>query len=153
MRNPFSRRSAEPEQIDLPPEVRERFEAIAQGIADGLASRGGAQVLTLPPKVPEAVQRERMLALAEAYGRCPFQVGQFVRKREGTMGHGCGWLHLVIEVAETPHRFFYLDSSATPSRDPDYGALLDMLVMHINRDGDAHAHWVESWMFEAEGEA
>lgn len=93
--------------------------------------------------------REKLLSFAETYGACPFTVGQWVTRRENCGGHGAGWPHLVVEVAHEPHRYFYLNGSVTPDRDPDYGARYDIRVLHQNKDGDVHAHWAESWCFEA----
>lgn len=148
MRNPFRRREPDFEfPADLDPATKARLEALAQNLVGALPS---AAILSvgggMNRDTPEA--REALLSFAATYGRCPFRVGQWITRREGTMGHGQGWPHLVIEVAATPHRNFYLDGNISPDRDPDYGARYDCRVLHQNSKGEVHAHWVESWLFE-----
>lgn len=163
MRNPFRRHKPQPASLLQGfPALQALLEGVAQ--ADD-AGRPRVEFITggeMPegrtlseilgagrPARSEEETRAQLLAFATSYGRCPFRVGQWVTRREGSHGHGQGWPHLVVEVAATPHRNFYVDSRATPDRDPDYGARYDMRVLHANKGGEVHAHWVESWLFEA----
>ncbi len=146
-----SRARARREALGLDPDP---FAVIRPGFVKALAGEGievGDPVVFRATPKAALDHEEQIMAMdifVARYGKARerFEPGDMVMRSHRTNCHGHGWPAAVLEVLEEP--MFYHDAECEPSRDMDFGARLDMRIMHVNPEGIVHAHWVESWAFE-----
>ena len=110
-----------------------------------MLGRGDDDEERRPPRpLPEAQIATLREICARYTAGCPFAVGDLVTPRAGVNVRGAGEPHIVVEIADEPHRPF--DGSGTSS---SYGNRLDMRTAGLAGDNETMVmHWVESWTFE-----
>lgn len=101
-----------------------------------------------PPRpLPEAQIATLREISARYVAGCPFAVGDVVTPRAGTNLRNAGEPHIVVELADHPHRTFDHERGASGSN--GYGKRLDMRIAAFADDNETLTmHWVESWAFE-----
>lgn len=97
--------------------------------------------------IPEA----QVATLIEAFQRyaasCPFNPGDLVTPRKGHGYSDAGLPHIVLEVAEEPHRTF-TPTSSMPVYASCFGCRLDVRVANFTSAGEIVTFWQESWCLE-----
>lgn len=100
-----------------------------------------------PQPIPEAVVHE-LRGLCQRYAAgCPFKPGDLVTPRPGYNKRGAGDPHIVLEVADSPHRNFVPCEDQSDTSSAHFGARLDVRV-GASMGGDYVAFWAESWVLE-----
>lgn len=120
-----------------------------EGMLERLSDVTAAAAAMAEAEKPRTLKEhaERVAAFGCTYGAaCRFKAGDVVTPRAGGPLHGEGWPHIVLEVFESPFRYFPDTNNGSASI--EYGARFDMRVLHENADGIIHAHVVESWLFD-----
>jgi hypothetical protein len=97
--------------------------------------------------IPEA-QVATLIEACERYrSPCPFKVGDIVTPRVG-LGYSDGGLpHVILEVADEPHRHFAPTEGASIYASA-FGSRLDVRVANFVKSGEIVAFWQESWRLE-----
>ncbi len=146
-RNPFKPKPKTPSGF---------FAEILRDIVEDRAEGFDRSLLFPSHLMPETEPSEQIVALRDYFGvpweRPPFKIGDVCRPKPHSFAHGIKIPHLVIEVLAEP--IFYAPQGAEakdeqPTFSKCWGQRLDMRVLHMAERGEIHAHWVESWTFEA----